>query len=202
MLFSASVMGELPDGIGEGIFSFMTIVMLLASIKSINMYIEWKRLIYGWILFFIAISVLNKIFLHQIYVYIILIILLIFFVGAFVVSAKGILFEQEIDTNKIIGSLTLYLLLGLIWTIIYLIILVSDIEAFSGIDKGSWEQIFSQVAYYSFVTLTTLGYGDILPKNHIAEFFVYMEAIVGVFYMAIIVASLINNHKNSSYPPH
>ncbi len=48
------------------------------------------------------------------------------------------------------------------------------------------------MAYYSFVTLTTLGYGDILPKNHLAEFFAYMEAVVGVFYMAIIVATLVS----------
>jgi len=191
-------MSELPKGIGEGIFSLMTVVMLLATIKSINMNIAWKRLIYGWVLFFIMITILNRVFEHKIYVYIMLIILFIFFVGAFVASAKQILFVNDIDTNKIIGSLTLYLLLGLVWTTVYLIILVTDPTAFSGIDIGSWDQIFSQVAYYSFVTLTTLGYGDILPKNHIAEFFVYMEAIIGVFYMAIIVASLINNHKGVS----
>ena len=75
---------------------------------------------------------------------------------------------------------------------IYLLILVMDPHAFSGIEAGNWQEIFSRVAYYSFVTLTTLGYGDILPTNHIAEFFVYMEAIIGVFYMAIIVSSLIS----------
>ncbi len=67
-----------------------------------------------------------------------------------------------------------------------------DPTAFSGIETANWQQSFSRVAYYSFVTLTTLGYGDILPTNHLAEFFVYLEAIIGVFYMAIIVASLIS----------
>jgi len=41
------------------------------------------------------------------------------------------------------------------------------------------------------VTITTLGYGDILPVTPLARFLVTMEAIVGVFYMAIVVASLI-----------
>jgi len=198
MLFSASVMVELPNGVGEDLFSFMTVLMLLASIKSIKMDIEWRRLIYGWILFFILLTILGKFFEHKIYIYIVLLTLFIFFIGAFVSSAKQIIFVDRIDRNKIVGSLTLYLLLGLIWTIIYLIILVTDHESFSGIDIGNWKQIFSQVAYYSFVTLTTLGYGDILPQSHIAEFFVYMEAVVGVFYMAIIVASLINSHKSIS----
>ena len=105
---------------------------------------------------------------------------------------KQVFFIGDIDGNKIVGSLTLYILLGLIWATIYLLLLVLDPQAFSGIEIGHWQEIFSRVAYYSFVTLTTLGYGDILPANHIAEFFVYMEAIVGVFYMAIIVSSLIS----------
>jgi voltage-gated potassium channel Kch len=67
-----------------------------------------------------------------------------------------------------------------------------DPSAFSGVEAANWQQGFSRIAYYSFVTLTTLGYGDILPTNHVAEFFVYMEAIIGVFYMAIIVSSLIS----------
>jgi hypothetical protein len=200
MLFSASVMVELPNEVGEDIFSSMTILMLLASIKSIKMDIAWRRLIYGWILFFIILTILSRFFEHKIYIYIVLLILFVFFLGAFILSAKQIVFVNNIDSNQIVGSLTLYLLLGLIWTTIYLMILVANPESFSGIDSGDWKQIFSQVAYYSFVTLTTLGYGDILPQSHIAEFFVYMEAVVGVFYMAIIVASLVNNHKGISNP--
>ncbi|MCP4237541.1 MAG: two pore domain potassium channel family protein [Aestuariibacter sp.] len=53
------------------------------------------------------------------------------------------------------------------------------------------------LTYYSFVTLTTLGYGDISPVTPIARFLVFMEAIVGVFYMAILVASLIGIRTSS-----
>jgi voltage-gated potassium channel Kch len=127
-----------------------------------------------------------------------LLILLIFFIRVFIVAAKQVLFVGKIDANKIIGSLTLYILLGLIWAVIYLILLAMDPNAFSGIEAADWKQIFSRVAYYSFVTLTTLGYGDILPTNHVAEFFVYMEAITGVFYMAIIVSSLISLHLSEN----
>lgn len=192
LLFSASVVGEVPGGYGQDFFSLITLVMLLGSIKSINHNATWTRTVYGVIIFFILATVMARVFPQSIYIYFVLASLLIFFIVAFYSAFRQVLFVGDIDGNKIIGSLTLYILLGLIWAMLYIIILVADPQAFSGIEAGAWQEIFSRVAYYSFVTLTTLGYGDILPTNHIAEFFVYMEAIVGVFYMAIIVSSLIS----------
>ncbi|MBA1421450.1 MAG: two pore domain potassium channel family protein [Epsilonproteobacteria bacterium] len=145
------------------------------------------------IIFFLTITVVpGRVFHFSSIAYINLALLLFFFVGSFWTAYKQILFEGEVDSNKMIGSLSLYLLLGLVWTVLYLLLLQLDPTAFTGIDAGSWKQNFTQMAYYSFVTLTTLGYGDVLPQNHVAQFFVYMEAIMGVFYMAIIVSSLIS----------
>ena len=194
LLFSATVIVEIPDGLGEDIFSLMILSMLFVSIKSLNADKTWKWTVYLMIAAFVFLTIFSKFLSHYIAVYFILFTLLFFFIRAFMVAAKQVLLVGDIDGNKIIGSLSLYILLGLIWTMIYLILLAMDPAAFSGIDAGSWQQIFARVAYYSFVTLTTLGYGDVLPTNHIAEFFVYMEAIIGVFYMAIIVSSLISLH--------
>jgi hypothetical protein len=196
LLFSAAMVGELPGSFGEDLFSSVTLLMLLASIKSIKTDVTWTKTVYVVIGFFILLTLLSKFFPQGIFVYFILIILLVFFIGSFAIAFKQVLFVGEIDSNKMVGSVTLYILLGLIWATIYLLILVTDPQAFSGIDTGSWQETYSRVAYYSFVTLTTLGYGDILPTNHIAEFFVYMEAIVGVFYMAIIVSSLVSLRLN------
>ncbi len=82
-------------------------------------------------------------------------------------------------------------MIGLVWTLSYLLIAQAIPGAFNGLEQAVWYDNFADVAYYSFVTLTTLGYGDISPVIPIARFLVYMEAIVGVFYMAILVASLI-----------
>ncbi len=191
-LFSAAIMSEFPDTIGQNIFSVVTILMLMLSIKSLKTDRTWIWTVYALAVFFVILAILGNIFDHQLNVYLTLIILLMFFMGSFSTAVKQVLFVGDIDGNKIIGSLSLYILLGLIWTIIYLLILVMDPTAFSGIETTNWQQSFSRVTYYSFVTLTTLGYGDILPTNHIAEFFVYLEAIIGVFYMAIIVSSLIS----------
>ena len=191
-LFSSTIVLMLPQEIGEDIFTASAAIMLLVSLWSLHTDKTWKWSIYVLLFTYATLAIMSKYFTSQIIVVLMLMTLVVFFVGSFWVSARQVLFEGDIDGNKIIGSISLYILIGLAWAIIYLVLIISDPKAFSGIDAGSWQQIFASVAYYSFVTLTTLGYGDILPQNHIAEFFAYTEAIVGVFYMAIIVSSLIS----------
>jgi voltage-gated potassium channel Kch len=82
-------------------------------------------------------------------------------------------------------------LIGLNWSLLYLFLAQTIPGAFNGLEQLVWYDNFADAAYYSFVTLTTLGYGDISPVTPVARFLVYMEAIVGVFYMAILVASLV-----------
>ena len=192
LLFSASLVQELSGTWGEEIFSFVILAMLILSIKSVRTDFAWKKIFYLLSLVFFILIVIAK-FIHVSFLpNLTLLLMMIFFIGSFWAAYKQILFEGHVDGNKVIGSISLYLLLGLVWTIIYLLLLQIDPTAFSGIEEGNWKQNFSQVAYYSFVTLTTLGYGDILPVNRVAQFFVYMETIMGVFYMAIIVSSLIS----------
>ncbi|GAL29727.1 potassium channel protein [Vibrio variabilis] len=115
-----------------------------------------------------------------------------FFFGTFKSTAKQVLFHGEVNTNKVVGSVALFLLLGLMWAIVYLIIIEYSPNAFTGLEAISWGENFSNAAYFSFVTLTTMGYGDISPISPLAQVVVYLEAIVGVFYMAIVVSSLVS----------
>jgi hypothetical protein len=187
MLFSAAVVAQTASPAAKIAFSGILVVMLLLSVKSLHLRFTLKTL--AGLLFAAVLSnhftaaAWSRLF--------VLSVLLVFFVIAFASAFKQVLFEGEIDRNKIIGSVTLYILLGNIWTVLYLIILVFDPDAFNGIEIASWQEGFAKIAYYSFVTLTTLGYGDISPKTPVAQFFVYMEAIAGVFYMAIVVSSIV-----------
>jgi hypothetical protein len=192
LLFASAFLESFEHYWAEEIFSFFIFIMLLVSIKSLGTKIAWKRLVYSLLGLLFLVTVLGKFFANDYLPYFNLSILLLFFTASFWIAYKQILFEGEVDSNKMIGSLSLYLLLGLIWTVLYLFIFHLDPTAFSGLEAGRWRENFAEMAYYSFVTLTTLGYGDILPKSHIAQFFVYIEAIIGVFYMAIIVSSLIS----------
>lgn len=60
-------------------------------------------------------------------------------------------------------------------------------------DSKSWYILFPDFIYFSFVTLTTLGFGDVSPLSPVARFLVYLEAIFGQFYLAILVASLVGS---------
>jgi len=123
--------------------------------------------------------------------YIHLLLVLAFFIWATWLAARQVLFTGTIDIHKIVGAVCIYLLLGLIWALMYLLIAEAAPDAFNGLQQAPWYDNFSQLSYYSFVTLTTLGYGDISPVSPIAQFLAYMEAIVGIFYTTILVASLI-----------
>ena len=120
-----------------------------------------------------------------------LLIMLSFFIWVTWQATHKVLFTGTIDGNKIIGAICIYLLLGLIWAILYLFIAGVSPGAFNGVDQAPWLDNFATAIYFSFVTITTLGYGDISPVLPLARFLVFMEAVVGVFYMAILVASLI-----------
>ena len=128
-----------------------------------------------------------------------LLLLLFFYTWAIWLAGREVLFSGAIDRNSIVGAICIYLLMGLIWALMYLLVAQYVPDAFTGIRQDVWHVNFANAIYYSFVTLTTLGYGDISPVAPIARFLVYMEAIVGVFYMAILVASLIGARVNKHH---
>jgi len=103
-LFSAAVVAEYPGSIGEDIFSIVTMLMLIVSIKSLKSEKTWMWAVYALIALFIILTASEKFFEHHVTVYFTLAILLIFFIGSFMMAAKQVLFVGDIDGNKIIGS--------------------------------------------------------------------------------------------------
>ena len=77
------------------------------------------------------------------------------------------------------------------WTFAYLLVEQLQPGALNGLEHQDWQDNLHTVFYFSYVTLTTLGYGDITPAAPVSRFLAYSEAIVGQFYLAILVASLI-----------
>ena len=154
-----------------------------------------------WFLFglglaaFSLLLALLEFFYSSKFIYIASILVLLFFlVNSLVLAIKHILFGPKIDMNKIVGSITIYLLIGIIWALLYGLIEVLIEGSFSGNLLNLGDSRFWDLIYFSFVTLTTLGYGDILPMNTYARTLAYIEAIVGQFYIALLVASLVGAH--------
>ena len=104
---------------------------------------------------------------------------------------RQVLFTGQVDRNKIVGSICIYILLGMLWAFGYLIAEEVFPGSFNGLDHDVWQGNLEQLIYYSMVTLTTVGYGDITPEQPVARFLAFMEGITGIFYTTILVASLI-----------
>lgn len=202
LLFVGALVDQFPGALGQHLvqaFSVINIAIGLYGFKSTESWLFTRTGIIILSIFAIVIGVVLEVL--QLY-YIHLLLLFIFYLWAIWLAAKQVLFTGPVDINKIVGAICIYLLMGLIWAMIYLFIAQAIPGAFNGLEQVVWYDNFADVAYYSYVTLTTLGYGDITPVAPIARFLVYMEAIVGVFYMAILVASLIGVGINESQKNH
>jgi hypothetical protein len=107
------------------------------------------------------------------------------YVGAHLL--RFIMRAPRVDSEVVCSGLAVYLLLGLLWTFLYIIESQVDPTAFApGPIKGY------TAAYFSFITLCTVGYGDIVPLTHVARMLAVMEAITGTMYMAVLVARLVS----------
>ena len=101
---------------------------------------------------------------------------------------------KKVDTNLISATLCLYLLLGFLWGTIYALVEAYIPGSFAGdliTRTGSTSDQLHYFYYFSYVTLTTLGYGDILPQTKGATALCQGEAILGQFFTAVLVARLV-----------
>ena len=198
LLFIGALVDQFPGAPGQHLvqaFSVLNIVIGIYGFKSSSVLF---RTGVGLVIAVVAIVTAGILMEELKLYYLHLFILFCFYIWAIWLAMKQVLFSGVVDSNKIVGAICIYLLMGLIWTMMYLFIAQAVPGAFNGLEQLLWYDNFADVAYYSYVTLTTLGYGDISPVAPIARFLVYMEAVVGVFYMAILVASLIGVGINES----
>ena len=103
---------------------------------------------------------------------------------------RFVLAASEVDMEVLCASISAYLLLGLLWTFAYWLIaeLVPNAFAFNGTDKslGGFNGF-----YFSFITMCTVGYGDITPVAKVARMLAAMEAMTGLLYVAVLIARLV-----------
>ncbi|MEY8215052.1 MAG: ion channel, partial [Colwellia sp.] len=101
-----------------------------------------------------------------------------------------------VDSSILSASACVYLLLGLVWCYIYALLDYYFPGSILPILETDIFNNFSRYLYFSLVTLTTLGYGDITPSTRIAQNWVVLEAIVGQFYLTILVARLVGLYRS------
>jgi hypothetical protein len=102
--------------------------------------------------------------------------------------------EGPVTGHRIRGAIVVYLLLGGIFAQLYQLVALTIPQAFrlpEGLAGGDPGALQSRLTYFSFITLTTTGYGDITPTHPVALTLTMFEALVGQLYLAITLARLV-----------
>jgi len=110
-----------------------------------------------------------------------------------------VLRSKEVTRDVIIGAVNVYLMVGVAFACTYALIEFLQPGSFTGMEKlidSPNSQLF--FLYFSFITLTTLGYGDISPLTPVGMSTAYIEAIFGQLYLAILVARLVAMYIGNS----
>ncbi len=123
---------------------------------------------------------------------------LCFLMLAAVVAVRAIFLPGPVDLNKVTGSLCVYLLIGIAWAELYQLLHAYDPGSFAGVAEQHGHALSWRFLYFSFVTLTTLGYGDVLPLTIYAQTLTATETVIGQFYLAVLVAVLVSAYLSDA----
>jgi hypothetical protein len=128
------------------------------------------------------------------------IILLLFFGFITLTELRGVLKQKTVTRETISMCISVYLLLGLTWGLLFIVLFEFQPQAFSfgGAPAPSEQQIIPVLVYFSLTTLATVGYGDITPVTLQARYAAVAEGITGQFYLAILVARLVGMQMSQS----
>jgi amino acid transporter len=207
------LIGDIKDA--PAVFSSVVLILMIAALYSINidelvgergrLLIEAKRRqMIGWVLVTASI-VLRLITLfnpdRQLFL-LTSIAWLLFFAFVTWTELRSLLKHREVTRETISLSVSVYLLIGLTWGLLYILLFELQPHAFSNIHLASQstnpQPSFPVLIYFSLTTLATVGYGDITPLTLQARYAAVAEAISGQFYLAILVARLVAIQMNQS----
>jgi hypothetical protein len=105
---------------------------------------------------------------------------------------------KEVRLNVVIGSFCGYLLLSLVALFAYIFIELNYPQSFSNISYGNVPAIYQQLMYFSFVTLTSIGFGDIAPLTDMARLTVAFFGMMGQFYMVAVIGIIVSKFSSNT----
>jgi hypothetical protein len=169
---------------------FLTVIFIIYSIRLkrsqviIAFVLVLPLIIATWSTYFVeikTISLLTRIFG------------VLFFAYAAVNILRIITKSEKVTRETIFAAVVAYLLIALMWAFLYMILELTSPGSYSFPDWASRGETM-RFEYLSFVTITTLGYGDITPVTDKASALVIIEAVVGQIYLVVLVAWLVGMH--------
>jgi voltage-gated potassium channel len=102
--------------------------------------------------------------------------------------------SHRVTLDVLLAAVTAYVLIALSFAALYSLVFQLDARSFrlpEWIEGGAVEAVRTEMVYFSLVTLATLGYGDILPSSPFTQMLAVVEAVIGQFFMTVVVAWLV-----------
>ena len=156
-----------------------------------------RILVFSWCLLIFIVLWARYLFPHETLVFVGNCLALFFLVLLISLILGQCLRHGPTTSHRIMGAVAAYLLIGMVWFMAYYLVALWIPGAFSvqgSFTPGDRESFQSQLFYFSFVTLTTLGYGDIVAVHPMARMLVILEGVTGQLFPAILIARLVSLH--------
>jgi hypothetical protein len=173
--FNAFVVLASAAALGRSALSFLLVFVLIAGAVGLRFASleEGREALFNWALLLHALVYISVLFLLLRYVF-------------------G---PEVMDGDRLWGAASAYLMLGILWCFIYALVELEQQQTFMVRGEPANLKLI-ELLYFSFSTLTTVGFGDIAPLSQGAQMASIFEGIVGTLFLAILIAKLVG-----VYPP-
>lgn len=174
-------------GITRASFDGLMVVAVLFAVRAVT---KNRGLLLAAIVVALAGAIARSTALPERYGVWIVVCWLVILLAATVSLFRVVLRVERVTADKIFAAVSLYLLMGVAWGLVFIILDDALDGAFTFPDLDS-ENKWPHLIQFSFTTLTTLGYGDISPHSIIVRSLANLEALIGQLYLVILVARLV-----------
>ena len=185
--------------IGYAVANLFIIFILFSGIISVDIVRKYRFKLIILLISMIVCSILADMFISNSVFHLHIIVRIIFLWLLVILIFKKVFRNRPISFFfRIAGSITIYLLIGFIWANMLFIANHFFPDSFQySVKQNPEENGMFNFIYYSFETLTTLGYGDILPMTPLAKTLIILEALIGPLYLAILIGRLVSKQTAS-----
>jgi hypothetical protein len=121
----------------------------------------------------------------------------VFLILTVILLLRKVTSDQVVTADTLYGAASIYLLIGITWALIFSVLSAFQQDTLSYASSrddtvGTWPSYL----YFSFMTLATVGYGDITPTTQIARSVAILEVVSGVFYVALLIGRLVDLYRS------
>ena len=181
-----------PIGFDYGLLSIMNLEILFLTILIFSIFFhEHNSKLFKLTVVSLLVILINILF-FDIYQSIFQYFLKLFIIGITIIELfKEIIRTKKIDSHIVSSAISIYILIGVFWYLLFMFLLMIDPDSFY-FRNFNKEHLPIDMIYFSFTTLTTLGYGDITPVSYTAKMWSITEAMMGVMFLAVMISRVVS----------